>query len=150
MRLADKEFVEGCKCKKVSLDEIKRYEQDIIPEMRGLMRAKRGLGLASPQVGINRTFFIMKYGDRVISVYNPKILFSSRQKSADRESCLTYPGTVGKIGMPFVNIMRPKTIKVSYQDKNGDYIICMKLRGRDARVFQHECEHLEGITIFKR
>jgi len=143
MKLVDKEFVEGCECRSVLNSEITTIEKEIIPKMIEVM--KDGIGLAAPQVGINQKFFIMKYQGEVISVYNPSIVFTSKQKKAMKEGCLTYPSaTYG-----FVNIMRPVTIQVSFTNCKGENVL-YRLRGLDAKVFQHEFDHLNGITIFYR
>jgi peptide deformylase len=91
----------------------------------------------------------MGYGGRYITCFNPKILFSSPQKSAMSESCLSYGYELSPNMRPAVNVMRPKTIKVEYQDENNKVIV-IKLRGLEAKCFQHELDHLNGITIFYR
>lgn len=151
MNLVNKEQVEGCKCKPVCFNNIKSYSHIYVQDMIKIMKANCGIGLAAPQVGIFKRFFVMKYGNNYIACFNPKILFSSPQKSSLMESCLTYPvpQLKGRLTRPQVNIMRPKTIKVEYQDVNGD-ITTMKLRGLESKCFQHELDHLDGITIFYR
>jgi len=151
MELVDKELVEGCVCKSVNSYEILNYSNGTIKEMISLMKEFRGIGIAAPQVGINRRFFVMKYGgnDNYITCFNPKILFSSPQKSSFLESCLTYPHALLSLNRPTANMMRPKTIKVEYQNEDKA-IITLKLRGLEAKCFQHELDHLNGLTIFYR
>lgn len=143
MELANKEYVEGCKCSDVSRDMIDRYEETDIKKMIKIM--DKGLGLAAPQVGINKRFFIMKYQGEIISVYNPKINFFSKQKTALKEGCLTYPQGIHGT----VNMMRSTSIQVEFTGKNGNIFI-WRLRGLEAKVFQHELDHLNGLTIFYR
>lgn len=150
LKLVDKMFVEGCKCKDVSNSEILNYSNETIKEMIKIVKSNYSIGLAAPQVGIFRKFFIMKYGgnDNYITCFNPKIIFYSAQKSVFKEGCLTYLGS-HSLNRPEKNIMRPKTIKVEYQNIDGD-IITLKLRGLESKCFQHEFDHLSGKTIFFR
>jgi peptide deformylase len=143
MELVDKKYVEGCVCDKLSIFEIQAVEKNIIPDMIKIMG--RGIGLAAPQVGINKRFFIMKYRGEIISCYNPEIIFSSKQKKALKEGCLTYPQGIHGT----VNIMRPCTIGVKFLDKDSN-IKEWRLRGLESKCFQHELDHLNGITIFNR
>jgi peptide deformylase len=143
MELVDKKYVEGCVCKEIVTDHVRLYEEDIIPEMIKIMG--KGIGLAAPQVGMNKRFFIMKYQGEIISCYNPEITFKSKQKKALKEGCLTYPQGIHGT----VNIMRPVTVNVKFLDKYGIPKI-WKLRGLEVKCFQHELDHLNGITIFNR
>ena len=143
MNLVDKELVEGCECKSVIYDNINTIERDIIPDMIKAMG--NGVGLAAPQVGINKRFFIMKYQGEIISVYNPIITFKSKQKKALKEGCLTYPQNI----YGTVNIMRPTTVQARFINKEGNEE-CIRFRGFEAKIFQHELDHLNGLTIFYR
>jgi len=139
MNLVSKQFVENCSCKKIPISEIFSYENQTIPEMKKIMTFN--LGLAGPQVGINRTFFIFRYGNEILSVYNPEWEPETEKRAASKESCLTY-GT-----RRTTCVMRYKTIIAEFT--NGEGVpVRMKLRGRDAIVFQHESDHLKGKTIF--
>lgn len=150
MTIIDSNLIEGCKCKEVSGTDIINHSMSTVKDMITLMKEKRGIGLAAPQVGIFRKFFVMKHGNDYIACFNPKIIFKSPQKSAMKESCLSYPHSrLGFVNRPSVNIMRPKTIKVEFQDENKD-IVTLKLRGTESKYFQHELDHLNGLTIFYR
>ena len=141
MILSDKSEVESCRCKNISEKEISNYEKKIIPEMKILMYQKFGIGLAAPQVGINRTFFVMKYGNEIISCYNPSWKPKSNKRAMSTEGCLTYPRSMQNTQL------RYKIIIARFTDSTG-IVQELKLRGMDAVVFQHESDHLIGKTIF--
>ena len=109
--------------------------------MKQIMYHKNALGLAAPQVGIKRKFFLFKYGNEILSCYNPIWKSKSNKRALSEEGCLTYP--YGK----FKTQLRYKIILAYYTDRNG-IRQTLKLRGTDAIVFQHESDHLIGKTIF--
>jgi len=109
--------------------------RNLINVMHARMLELGGVGLSANQIGIDRRMFIM--GSEIpIAIFNPEILEYHNTTESLREGCLTYPGLV-------LNITRPKSIKVRYQNKNGDFVE-EELIGLSARVFQHEYEHMEG------
>ena len=141
MKLVDKLEVEAVGCYDVPEKEIPRYEFSVIPDMKSILRTFGAMGLAAPQVGIKRKFFIFKYGNEVISCYNPEWKPNTKKQSLSTEGCLTYnPGRER-------TLLRHKMIAVCFTDGMGIQRR-MKLRGTDAVVFQHECDHLIGKTIF--
>ena len=100
-----------------------------------------GVGLAAPQIGINKRIFVMDCSSeneekdcRV--VINPEIEHASEELGSYKEGCLSIPGITEEIS-------RPKVIKVLYQDVNG-------VLQRDTYddlwsiCFQHELDHLNG------
>ena len=113
-----------------------------IDAMFQLMWDNKGMGLAAPQVGINKRFFIMYHPDTSMCYIciNPRILKMGKQTYIDSEGCLSYPGETLKVE-------RAKEVKVAYQNKNGNRVE-KTFRGILARCFQHELDHLDGI-VFK-
>ena len=135
--------VERVKCKDFPVSLISKYENTIIPDMLKLMKEKHGVGLAGPQVGIKRTFFVMLYGGHYISCYNPSWTAKNPKRAISKEGCLTYPPT-------WLNqkaVLRYKLINTEFINSEGSPIK-IKMRGIDAIIFQHECDHLIGKTIF--
>ena len=146
MYLVSKKLVENCKCKDIVISDINDYESETVPEMEEIM--SYNLGLAAPQVGIFKNMFIMRYGNEIISCYNPswKPKYKDFPKKAlSKEGCLTYQPTYSNQK----NIMRYKIIIAEFIDCNGNHQK-LKLRGMDSVVFQHESDHLIGITIFNK
>lgn len=106
--------------------------------MRELMVIKRGMGLAAPQVGIPLRFFITKF-DRFRVVVNPVIVRVSGGNVAKPEGCLTWPCRT-------TFVARRDCILVEWL-KHGQ-IVRGTFTGMEARCFQHEIDHLNGICIF--
>ena len=108
-------------------------------EMIKLMHDKIGIGLAAPQLGDSYKMFVMTHSSKGdIGLYNPQILASSEESVVMQEGCLTFP-------LLFLHISRPKEVMVRYQTVDQE-IVEEKFEGLDARVFQHEHEHLQGKT----
>lgn len=138
MILVKAEYVENCKCFPViHFNEIKK--QSI--EMHTIMVKNNGIGLSAPQVGIFTQFFIMKDFrsiDTTEIVINPKILKYGDKVGSFTEGCLTYPGET------FI-IKRSKQIKAIWYNLEG-HEVYRKMSGKEAQVFQHEYDHLQGIS----
>jgi len=114
----------------------------IIEEMFRLMLKHDGMGLAAPQVGINKRFFIMFHENKLHVCINPSIIKKARELEVDREGCLSFPGLT-------LNIQRPKDVRVAFQDILG-HRQKKKFTGILARCFQHELDHLNGIVFTEK
>ena len=112
---------------------------------------RSGVGLAAPQIGINKRFFAVYYinedGKEIkYGLVNPKIIMSSVKKCALRggEGCLSveedHPGYVYRY---FKIVMRAYDV---FQDK----VIDINAKGYDAIVLQHEYDHLDGVVFYDR
>ena len=97
-----------------------------------------GLGLSANQCGFNHRVFVMGSGDNYVAFFNPEITWSSEEKIKMEEGCLTYLDL-------FLNIERPISIMVSYQDFTGEKKTT-QFAGLTARCFQHELDHMNGIV----
>jgi peptide deformylase len=116
-------------------------------EMLALMYKHEGLGLAAPQVALDAQLLVINFKgdpeqpDQQVVAINPVIL---EQKGAisDREGCLSFPGL-------YQNIRRAKTVKVQYYDLTGQpkEMTCSDLQ---ARVWQHEIDHLNGVLFIDK
>ena len=93
-------------------------------------------GVSAPELGINYSIFYVKNipGEDWIFAINPKIVNYSDQKSEYHETCYSYPGIK-------VKIIRPYTVRVRFQDLDGQ-TITRQLEGPVARLFQHEMVHM--------
>ena len=107
-------------------------------EMVGLMYKLHGLGLAANQIGETKRYFVWLYG----MVINPAIHLYEGEIIEEIEGCLSYAGIKRKV-------KRNSKITVSYIDERGIKMNKV-LHGIAARVFQHEFDHLEGITIVNK
>ncbi len=113
-------------------------EQSLLQAMLVTMRENKGVGLAAPQVGINRQIFVADIGDGPMAFINPKIIKKSGGDVIE-EGCLSIPGVT-------VMVRRPERIVVRYIDEDNQphekiYDEMM------ARVIQHEMDHLDGKLI---
>jgi peptide deformylase len=111
---------------------------DVLKQMFVLMDIHNGIGLAGPQVGFTRRFFIAKIHMRAICLVNP-VITSRRGTAGMTEGCLSLPDT-------FVHIKRNNSIEVSGYNCQGNKQ-SYQLHGLWARVVQHEMDHLNGIVI---
>ena len=101
-----------------------------------------GVGLAAPQVGVSRKFFIVDLheGEKGRYVFvNPEIIETSIEEGPYEEGCLSIPGF-------YREVMRPLRVKVQAQDVNGKHFT-IDASGLLARVIQHENDHLNK-TLF--
>ena len=110
-----------------------------------IMAACHGAGLSANQVGVDAQMFVMQWppmdgqpgGSRV--VINPEIKAVSEQVNQFEEGCLSFPAL-------FIWLKRPEAIQVRYQDVSGEWIE-ETFTGWPARIFQHEFDHLKGLTF---
>jgi len=103
-----------------------------------------GIGLSANQVGLPFRMFVMgghpEIDDgRVRAVFNPLINDVSQETSNMKEGCLSFP-------FLFLSINRPKWCSVKYTDENGKEVEEV-MHGMNARVFQHENEHMNGYVF---
>jgi len=105
------------------------------------MYANKGIGLAANQIGWKRRVFIMKVPGGVERVFiNPEITQSSGAYVAE-EGCLSFPGR-------FIEVERATRVEVTCHNRDMTYTI--PLLGLEARVAQHEIDHLDGIVFEQR
>jgi len=109
-------------------------------EMLDLMRTNNAIGLAGNQVGLLRRVFVMKLTDgREIGCFNPWIMFGDNDKIEGDEGCLSFTNL-------WLKVKRHNKITAAYLDNTGKQCI-IELEGLDSRCFQHELDHLDGITF---
>lgn len=115
---------------------------ELIKEMAKVMFTQGGIGLAAPQCGVKKRIFIMGNPEELIACINPKVVSLSEERATSQEGCLSFPNL-------WLNVKRPSTVKVSYQNVLGEETEA-ELDGLHARVFLHEFDHLMGITFDQR
>jgi len=106
------------------------------------MQHNNAVGLAANQVGQNTRVFVMNVSNKIRTCFNPEIVTISTETTVEKEGCLSFP-------KKFVSVARPQVIHVKYYDHKGT-LIEESLTGLAARCFQHELDHLNGITMFER
>ena len=120
------------------------YKDEFEEQMKKLMVDSNGIGLAANQIGMTQRFFcighkyFMHFKEPTI-VYNPMIVTSSVEQMIDEEGCLSFPKVL-------VKVKRPKAVEVAYQDNKGKSHTA-RIIGYEAKCFQHENDHLDGICF---
>jgi peptide deformylase len=113
--------------------------------LRDKMIEHKGVGLSAPQLGIMTRAFVIgnpSDPDNIIGVFNPMIVDYSEETVVYEEGCVSYPGI-------FLKIKRPRSVRVRYRNWEGE-ANTIRFDGYTARVFQHEYDHLNGITFHSR
>ena len=118
-----------------------------LKEMKKVMLKKDGLGLAAPQVGHNFRIIIVTLNYEspeavVMAMLNPEILSFGEDVDVKEEGCLSLPGIYEKVE-------RPTRVSVKFMDASGGEQI-LELSGLNARVVQHETDHLNGVLFIDR
>jgi peptide deformylase len=115
-----------------------------IERMAGLMNDALGIGLAATQVGVlNRVLvYRVEHDSPVNTLVNPRVEWSGGDKEILEEGCLSLPGV-------HVDVERPIYVRVRAQDAAGEPIV-IEASGLEARVLQHEIDHLDGVLILDR
>ena len=118
--------------------------RDLVRDMKETMLSLNGIGLAAPQVGVNLRVIVIVTGKLtpVQEMINPVITSYSSEDVEIEEGCLSIPGE-------YLMIKRPHRIHVKFQDLSGKYKK-WNLKGLEARVVQHEIDHLDGILMTER
>ena len=124
-------------------DDKEKFENDMIK----LMLDEKGMGLAANQIGVTKRFFAIGHDsfdtfEKPVIIWNPQIIMQSKEKVIDVEGCLSFKDI-------FVKVERPETIEVQYETTKGQTKYA-RLEGMESKCFQHEHDHLEGITFNQR
>ena len=112
--------------------------------MVAIMRDGLGVGLAATQLGVMRRLLVFQAGFDATptAVANPEIEWSSTELATAEEGCLSLPRVV-------VDVERPLHVRVRGRDMSGDSLL-IEASGLEARVLQHEIDHLDGVLILDR
>jgi peptide deformylase len=123
-------------------DEVQRLAE----RMLDVMERAHGVGLAAPQLGILRRILVYRASDEDEPkvLINPQLVERSDETEVGTEGCLSLLG--GELQVPVARHLR---VRVSGRDASGD-AVDVDVEGFEARVIQHEIDHLDGILIFDR
>jgi len=131
----------------------------ILDDMLKTMYQAPGIGLAAPQVGIDKRLIVMDVSPRPglkryqeenneekqefkpnpIQMINPEITWVSEKKEKDQEGCLSIP-------LIMADVIRPESCKVKYLNKNGESKE-LHAKGLLSRCIQHEIDHINGVLF---
>ena len=132
------------KCENVKPEEINDEFRKLLDEMFETMISANGCGLAAPQVGIIKRFFVLMADDEVKRVFiNPEITKTSQETVEYDEGCLSIPGFSE-------TIVRPAKVSVTALDSYGKQFVINDAEGLLARIIQHENDHLNGVMYIDR
>jgi peptide deformylase len=132
---------------KSSATPVDRFDESLrrqVSRMAGIMSDALGVGLAAPQLGISQRLLVYRVGPDapVIVLANPELEWTSGDAEAGEEGCLSIPGVT-------VDVERPVHVRVRALDEEGDERM-VEASGLEARVIQHEMDHLDGVLILER
>ena len=120
--------------------ELEREAERMVAIMRGAL----GIGLAATQLGVMRRILVFQAGadSEPRAIVNPTVEWTSEEAVGAEEGCLSLPGVV-------VDVERPLHARVAALDTDGRRIL-LEASGLEARVLQHEIDHLDGVLILDR
>jgi peptide deformylase len=132
---------------KSSATPVDRFDDSLrkqVSRMAGIMGDAFGVGLAAPQLGISQRLLVYRVGPDapVIALANPEVEWTSNDQEIFDEGCLSIPGIT-------VDVERPVYVRVRAQDEEGETRL-VEASGLEARVIQHEMDHLNGVLILDR
>ena len=115
-----------------------------VGRMATLMHDSMGIGLAATQIGTLHRVLVyrVEHDSPVNALVNPEIEWSSKDKEWAEEGCLSLPAV-------HVDVERPVNVRVRARDPQGEAIL-IEASGLEARVIQHEMDHLDGVLILDR
>jgi peptide deformylase len=126
---------------------VERFDEELhqeIARMGDLMRDSIGIGLAATQLGVQHRVLVyrVQHESPVVGLVNPEIEWHSREEESMEEGCLSLPGV-------HVDVDRAIHVRVRAMDEHGEEIR-VEASGLEARVIQHEVDHLDGVLILDR
>ena len=115
-----------------------------VSRMAAIMNDAIGIGLAAPQLGLSQRLLVYRVGidAPLIALANPELEWTSDDAEPGEEGCLSIPGLA-------VDVERPVHVRVRARDEHGDPRL-VEASGLEARVIQHEMDHLDGVLILER
>ena len=127
--------------------EVERFDDDLLrlaDRMAHLMHDARGVGLAATQVGVLQRLFVFQRAeaDEVTAIVNPEITERTKETDVADEGCLSLQGVL-------VPVERAVAVTIEGQDLKGEPLR-LELEEMDARVVQHELDHLDGVLFLDR
>jgi peptide deformylase len=126
---------------------VERFDDALVEEVRRmgqLMHDSLGIGLAATQLGVMHRVLVYRVDPDapVAALVNPVLEWASEDEEALEEGCLSLPSVL-------VDVERPIHVRVRARDEHGDPLL-IEASGLEARVIQHEMDHLDGVLILDR
>ena len=132
------------KSRATPVDRFDETLQQQVQRMAGIMRDAVGVGLAAPQLGISQRLLVYRIGSDapLITLVNPELEWHSEDRETLEEGCLSIPSVA-------VDVDRPVHVRVRARDERGEERL-VEASGLEARVIQHEMDHLDGVLMLDR
>ena len=126
---------------------IERFDDALreeVARMAHLMDDAVGVGLAATQVGVVHRLLVYRiaHDAQLAALINPEVEWSGRETESMEEGCLSLPRVL-------VEVDRPVHVRVRALNEYGEPIL-IEASGLEARVIQHEMDHLDGVLILDR
>jgi len=123
-------------------DDVRR----LLERMTDVMMTSHGVGLAAPQIGVLRRVLVYRVSEEqgVRALVDPQVLERSEETAVDTEGCLSLLG--GELSIP---VERHTRVRIAGLDGAGDAVE-FDAEGFEARVIQHEIDHLDGVLMIDR
>jgi peptide deformylase len=126
---------------------VERFDDQLraeVARMAGVMGDAIGVGLAATQLGVMHRVLVYKVGEDglLAALVNPELEWAGDDAEEAEEGCLSLPGV-------HVDVERPVRVRVRARDEHGDTLV-IEASGLEARVIQHEMDHLDGVLILDR
>ena len=129
-------------CLRAKCDPVEEITDEVIEkagEMQALMGKYGGQGLAAPQVGWNVRLFVT---ENLVAV-NPRVVWKSRELAIEPEGCLSIPSIV-------LNVRGRTRVELEYTSLDGEVVKVKSSTPREARIWLHELDHLDGVLILDK
>ena len=132
------------KSRATPVDRFDETLQQQVQRMAGIMKDAVGVGLAAPQLGISQRLLVYRIGSEapLITLVNPELEWHSEDRETLEEGCLSIPSVA-------VDVERPVYVRVRAKDERGEERL-VEASGLEARVIQHEMDHLDGVLMLER
>jgi peptide deformylase len=127
-----------------SIDRFDDALREEVARMGEIMNDALGVGLAATQLGVLHRLLVYRVQpeSEVAALVNPEIEWTGDIEEVAEEGCLSLPEVL-------VDVERPLHVRVKGRDENGDEVV-VEATGLEARVIQHEIDHLDGVLILDR
>ena len=126
---------------------VDRFDDALLAEvdyMRRIMHDAYGVGLAAPQIGTSNRVLVYRVQPEspIVALVNPEVEWAGRETEVVEEGCLSLPNV-------HVDVERPIHVRARAVDEHGEALV-IEASGLEARVLQHEVDHLDGVLMIER
>ena len=127
-----------------AVDQFDEALQAEVDYLRRIMHDSYGVGLAAPQIGTSNRVLVYRVQPEslIVALVNPEVEWAGRETEVVEEGCLSLPNV-------HVDVERPVHVRARAIDEHGEAVV-IEASGLEARVIQHEVDHLDGVLMIER